>query len=110
MRLIDADELKKALGITSEDCSKCGWGSYESCGRGYDFEDACVAIDNVVPVDAVPVVRCGKCNFWDRDHISCEGLAKCLTGESGIRYRNRSDFCSRGERRDGGDEQIKKPE
>lgn len=47
-------------------------------------------------VDAVPVIRCDKCDFWDRNHISCEGLAKCLTGEGGIRYRNRSDFCSRG--------------
>lgn len=50
------------------------------------------------PVDAVPVVRCGECNFWDRDHISCETLAKCLTGESGVRYRKRNDYCSRGER------------
>lgn len=57
MRLIDADELKKALGITSEDCNKCGWGSYESCGRGNDFEDACVAIDNAVTVDAVSIVH-----------------------------------------------------
>ena len=52
------------------------------------------------PVDAVQVVRCGKCNFWDIDHISCEGLAKCLTGESGIRYRKRNDYCSRGEQDD----------
>ena len=61
MRLIDADELKKALGITNEDCNKCGWGSYESCGRGKEFEDICIAIDNAVTVDAVPVIRCKDC-------------------------------------------------
>ena len=55
-------------------------------------------IQEMPTVDAVPVVRCRECIFWDKDHISCEGLAKCCTGEGGIRYRNRSDFCSRGER------------
>lgn len=60
-----------------------------------------IRINVLLPVDAVPVIRCGKCNFWDRNHISCEGLAKCLTGESGVRYRNRNDFCSRGKRKDG---------
>lgn len=52
--------------------------------------------------DVEAVVRCGKCNFWDRNHISCEGLAKCCTGEGGIRYRSSNDFCSKGRKRDGG--------
>lgn len=47
-------------------------------------------------VDAVEVVRCENCQFWDNKHISSEGLAKCVTGESGIRYRRSYDFCSRG--------------
>lgn len=46
--------------------------------------------------DVQPVVLCGECKFWGREHISCEGLARCNTGESGVRYRNRNDFCSRG--------------
>ena len=71
MKLIDADELKKALGITSEDCNKCGWGSYESCGRGYDFEDACVAIDNAVTVDAVPVERIEESKNWSSLIMNC---------------------------------------
>lgn len=75
MRLIDADELKKALGITSEDCNKCGWGSYESCGRGYDFEDACVAIDNAVTVDAVPIERIEELEQLDYELY-------CRTGKS----------------------------
>jgi len=60
-------------------------------------------LKNLSPVDAVSVIRCNKCDFWDRDHVSCEGLAKCLTGEGGIRYRNRNDFCSRGIQMDGKD-------
>jgi hypothetical protein len=50
--------------------------------------------------DVRPVVLCRDCKYWDRERISCEGLARCNTGESGIRYRNRNDFCSRGEKRD----------
>lgn len=51
-------------------------------------------------IDAVEVVRCENCQFWDNEHISSEGLAKCVTGESGIRYRRSYDFCSHGERKD----------
>ena len=49
--------------------------------------------------DFEEVIRCKECAFWNREHISCEGLARCLTGESGIRFRGRNDFCSRGTRR-----------
>ena len=82
MRLIDADKLEYM---------QIGTNAYV---RAEDILSA-------KPVDAVPVIRCDKCDFWDRDHISCEGLAKCLTGEGGIRYRNRSDFCSKGRKKDG---------
>lgn len=61
--------------------------------------DAFAVIQGMEPEDAEYVVRCGKCIFWDRDRISCEGLAKCLTGESGIRYRYSDDFCSKGRKR-----------
>ena len=45
-------------------------------------------------------VRCEECKFWDGEHVSCEGLAKCVTGESGLRYRSKNDFCSRGQRKE----------
>lgn len=54
------------------------------------------------PIPAAPVrevVTCGECIFWNRPP-SCEGLARCLTGESGVRYRAKYDFCSRGKRPD----------
>ena len=55
-------------------------------------------------IDAMPtvsldevcgVVHCGECKFWRRPP-SCEGLARCETGETGIRYRTKNDFCSCG--------------
>lgn len=108
MKLIDADKLKKALGITSEDCNKCGWGSYESCGRGYDFEDACVAIDDMPTVDAVPMVRCADCIRYRPDD---DVWGRCTV----MPYRMRkNDYCSYGViddmRKDDDDEQTKKPE
>ena len=52
-------------------------------------------IRNTKPVDAVVVTRCGNCQMWQRDRISCEGLARCITGEGGFVYRSRYDFCSK---------------
>lgn len=54
-----------------------------------------LAFDNVVPV-----VRCCECKFWNRERISVEGFARCNTGESGVRYRTKNDFCSRGKKRE----------
>lgn len=51
----------------------------------------------VNPDEVRGVVHCGECNFWRRPP-SCEGLARCETGETGIRYRSKNDFCSRGAR------------
>ena len=51
--------------------------------------------------DVVTVVRCKDCLFWNRERISCEGLARCVTGEGGVRYRHKNDFCSRGRKMDG---------
>lgn len=57
---------------------------------------------------AVNVVRCEDCQFWGDALISHEGLAKCVTGEGGIRYRSKYDFCSRGKRREDCIEQLVK--
>ena len=60
-----------------------------------------VKIINQFPLaDVAPVIWCENCQFWDNEHISSEGLAKCVTGESGIRYRGSHDFCSRGLRKE----------
>jgi len=54
------------------------------------------AIAQQATVDAVDVVRCKDCRAWDRGRISCEGLARCNSGEGGIRYRSGDDYCSKG--------------
>lgn len=45
------------------------------------------------------IIYCKDCLFWKRDRISCEGYARCKTGEGGIRFRRENDFCSVARRR-----------
>lgn len=111
MRLIDADaycaamkERQDAVAAWRDDIKAGGGVNTELWYRAEQalatFVEAKLTLDKIPTVDAVPVVRCGECLFWNRDHISCEGLARCATGESGVRYRNKYDFCSRGERKE----------
>ena len=51
-------------------------------------------VDSVPTANVVEVIRCEQCKFWNRKHISCEGYAKCNTGESGVRLRRKNDYCS----------------
>lgn len=102
MRLINGNHLEERVRKIVKDYAQAAKDSNITPGRVTFSSCGVIGLVESEPiVDAVPVIRCGKCNFWDKDHISCEGLAKCCTGEGGIRYRNRSDFCSRGARMDG---------
>lgn len=60
--------------------------------------DVVHTLDDIPAFDMVEVVRCGECIFWDA-LPSCEGLARCQTGESGVRFRKAYDFCSRGRKK-----------
>lgn len=55
---------------------------------------ACEQIKSMPTIDAVPVVRCGECRYWDEDG-RCEPLKNGLIRE----YTEPNDFCSYGERR-----------
>jgi len=95
MRLIDVDELKDQIideiGIIPTADMQ------DTVPSAISFVNRL----NVAPtIDAVPVVRCRECIFWNKERVSCEGLARCLTGESGIRYRTKDDYCSRGQRKE----------
>lgn len=88
MRLIDADEFEDALENTEYDISP----AYEP--DGYSHKLICEVLEETPTVDAVPVVRCQKCIFYDPANCSnwCrhpKGL--CNPGES--------DFCSYGRTR-----------
>lgn len=90
-RLIDANALMQALGITDMDCVKCAWYSraIRRCKRGGDFEDACCAIENAPTIEE----RKGK---WIQDPKSkryrCDQcLSAALKTDDG--QENLSDFC-----------------
>ena len=63
------------------------------------FVEACLRVKDAPEVDAVEVVRCGKCKLWSeapnskyiREYHRCR-FSECLTREN--------DYCSKGERRE----------
>ena len=77
MRLIDADELKKAFDFDSDvelTCSVVHFG-----------------IDNAPTVDAVPVVRCKNCKYFDAEWKLCNNFRNGTSPEH---------YCSAGRRRE----------
>lgn len=88
MRLIDADELKGKAFADPDD------------GEYFVY---CQNIDEAPTVDAVPVVRCRECKFWEPyGGKGSRNGAGPLELEGGcMKWRGRhleSDFCSYGER------------
>lgn len=83
-RYIDADALRNEFSERPPD--------YYSTSYILDSIDSAPTVSSDV---VRGVVHCGECKFWRRP-TSCEGLARCETGETGIRYRSKNDFCSRG--------------
>jgi hypothetical protein len=51
-------------------------------------------------IDAVPVVRCKDCEHWNKDAMACDTLPWVDSSEHANWYAD--DFCSYGERKDGG--------
>lgn len=82
MRLIDADKLERQE----------YWGN-ERCFDYVDAED----IDNAPTVDAVEVVRCKDCKYYDRGECYHPRHERHLQS---IRQED-DDFCSYGERKEG---------
>lgn len=80
MGLIDAEELKKEL-----------------LSRAFFPALVKHAIEKCPTVDAVEVVRCKDCKYWDDDR-RCNGIENGLVRE----YTREDDFCSYGERKNDG--------
>ena len=80
MRLIDADEAYKVLT------------DYYHHGTEIQHKALKEAIERVPTVDAVEVVRCKDCRWFENDgyHTNCQIMRFCVEAE---------DYCSRGERR-----------
>ena len=62
-----------------------------------------LAVETAPTVDAVPVVRCGECRYWDRSP-SCSATPQyhaCKRRIFADVHTTRDDFCSQGARKDG---------
>ena len=98
-RLIDADAFDERIRL---DVSSCEEELTE------DFKDGILTVLEMMKkapaVDAVEVVRCGECRYWDR-FPSCSATPQYHACKRRIFATNvhtmRDDFCSLGERKDG---------
>ena len=108
MELIDRQALRERLGI-AEECKDCEHNSMESfCGNMMHFYYACEAIDEMPTIDAVPVIRCKDCKWWDAKDNSSYGYCMAMkhgyfssNWEIGIYRTYKGDwFCADGERKE----------
>ena len=100
MRLTDADALKQTFCAECDHSIKC-----EDCDIDYHF-------GHLAPtVDAVEVVRCRDCKWWDEDDNDLYGYCMAMkhgymsaNWEIGIYRKYKGDFyCADGERREDAD-------
>lgn len=88
MRLIDADAFRIIVADAQTQCGK----------QMVDIDTTLGIVKEVLDeqptVDAVKVVRCKDCRYWDDDR-RCNGIENGLVRE----YTQEDDFCSYGERK-----------
>ena len=89
-RLIDADALKKAM------CYKC---NDEYSDEPCEPSDCvfCNAINDAPTVEAVEVVHCKDCKFWDKETGFCDNHSRFYHGGMDWDMFSDEDFCSYGE-------------
>ena len=86
MSLIDTDALKEGL---------------KEKMFGHPFERIFLSsvVDSEPTIDAVPVVRCRECKWWQAD----DDVGHCDNPDGLDNYAKPEDFCSYGERKEGAD-------
>ena len=84
MRLINAYSAKEAL-------------EYTLAGDSASMAER--VIDSQPTVDAVPVVRCRECKWWQED----DDIGHCDNPDGLDNYAKPEDFCSYRERKEGAD-------
>lgn len=95
MRLIDADDFFERL--CDRDCDIVPQYSED----GYSIERIEETLDETPTVDAVQVVRCKDCEFWDDNRgILTYHACRLWSAVNSTRYTADMDFCSKGERAD----------
>lgn len=84
MRLIDADDLKELMHIAC-------------IGQDKEFINIFENVINDCPtIDAVEVVRCKDCKFYETEHYY-KGICKNIIGL--VYVNDGNNFCSYGERK-----------
>lgn len=100
MRLIDADNALKAFAVEykkTKELIDSGETHLENLAEG--FTEAAHIIKYIATtVDAVPVVRCKDCKYYDRGECYHPRHERHLQSI----FQEDDDFCSYGERKDGG--------
>ena len=91
MSLINREAL---LSFEKMDADLCA-----TCGEHHTAEDVIMMIKTAPTVDAVPVVRCLECKWWQED----DDVGHCDNPDGLDNYAKPDDFCSYGERKEGAD-------
>ena len=91
MSLINREVL---LSFEKMDADLCA-----TCGEHHTAEDVIMMIKTAPTVDAVPVVRCRECKWWQED----DDIGHCDNPDGLDNYAKPDDFCSYGEREEGAD-------
>ena len=98
MRLCDLDEIKVCVDRQYENCH-----GYSGSKKAI-YREAILAVKSILhaakPIDAVPVVRCKDCKYW-QDNNDGYPHEECRWGHGETPDAN--DFCSYGERNGGAD-------
>ena len=93
MRLCNLDEIKIQVKRQYEDCH--GY----SGNKKTIYREAILAVRSILhsakTIDAVPVVRCRECKWWQED----DDVGYCDNPDGLDNYAKPEDFCSYGERR-----------
>ena len=94
MRLIDAIALCKDIEkCFCEPCKAKGYDYHGVACRACWVDDMRIELEDAPTVDAVPVVRCKDCKYWEDGYFGY-----CTKTHTAMDY---DAFCSYGERREG---------
>ena len=97
MRLIDIDSQFIASLFPDHHPDYQTFNLDDAYDRGW--EDALDNIEDAPTIDAVPVVRCRECKYYEVDAGWTDGRA-CLMHHHRTTACRPDDFCSRGERKE----------
>ena len=108
-RLVDANEVVKAILAERDKIpSTVPAATYElGTEKPYHvgnhmrggIRKALRCIEQAPTIDAVPVVRCRECKWWQED----DDIGHCDNPDGLDNYAKPDDFCSYGERKEGAD-------